>query len=184
MQPQSGEHVLQLARTSFYPMNYADAAHSSLLRFKQGALTLGAYLLEFLRLQQEIPPGSITQSTLRVILMQGVNEPYHSDLLRLNTTSFCDLFDYLQRMANTFSLIHAPHAMEVDHLHTSFAPGPPMTELAARLLYKAETNAINAKVLLQFICVHCRKRGHMIRDCKIRRQERSREAEKRRKEKR
>lgn len=175
-----GEEILQQLRIAFYPVNYADAAHGTLLRFQQGKRTLGEFLLEFVRLHRELPPNTVNEASLRVILIRGVNEPYHAEVMRLNTTNFREVFDYLQRVANTYSLNAslAPDAMEIDNLETRAASGPPLNDVP-----EAELAALNAKLMSQMTCFHCHKPGHMIKDCKIRRQERSREAaEKRKKE--
>ncbi|OBA17041.1 hypothetical protein METBIDRAFT_85053 [Metschnikowia bicuspidata var. bicuspidata NRRL YB-4993] len=100
-------------------MDYLDAAHDALLELKQGKRTLSVFLAEFARLQRELPPGAMTTDTLRVILIRGVNEPYRSDLIRLNTTHFDTLYDYLQRISNIHSLaIGAPQSAVIKlHLH-------------------------------------------------------------------
>lgn len=201
----SGEQLLQELKQAFYPLNYSLAAHGSLLELKQGTQSLSTFLLEFLRLQRELAPAAIAEETLCVILHRGVNEPYYSDLLRLNTTSFTVMFDYLQRLANTFSVpaaMKGPRptdltfdAMEIDHVRTRTTPAsaslplnpsatsaPVFPSVDHSLLTVAEIAAINAQASSQMICYYCRKPGHIQRDCKRRRLERRAAAEQAKKE--
>lgn len=102
----SGQEVLDRLKKAFFPPNYAQYAIRTLLRSNRGSNSLAVYLSQFNELKMDIPEEDLTDIILCYYLTEGCGEPYATDLRRDGIYTYPEVYEYLQRQANT--LTHFP----------------------------------------------------------------------------
>lgn len=173
----SGQEVLDLLKATFYPPNYELTVIRSIVLLKRGSNTLATFLKKFTELVQEIP-GAFSDDALRIFLVDGCGEPFATDLRRCGITTFHEMFDYLQRQADTlefYSDYNISSSNEGTNYYASTIgqvevskKGPSATAKDIATMSEAEVNAINQRIIASFICSYCRKQGHLRRNCRLR----------------
>lgn len=174
----SGQEVLDLLKATFYPADYAETAIRNITLLKRGSNSLAAFLKEFTQLSREIPAGAFSDDALCVFLAYGCGEPFATDLRRCGLTTFQELFDYLQRQADTSEFLseyNISSSNEGTKYHASTIGQVVVSKKGSAVAVKdiatmteAEIKAINERAKASLICHYCRKQGHLKRNCRLR----------------